>query len=935
MRGWSRLAWVVLPVILALVGNLATNTVQVGASWWPEATWSAVAVLIGLNVFAERRASRQRHTDGWDLAIAADALKEQLESQWKQVLDYERIQHPGPMDVRWHLVDSAGLIDHWANVTQAEDGLPPLPASGTVAGLAESYCAITSERLVVLGQPGSGKTITAIRCALDLLPFRSAGGPVPLVVSFKSWSPAVSLQDWLVDHLERERPELALIGPTRQSLAAGLVERGLIIPILDGFDELPGAFQPAALRHLNELASWPLILTSRPDEYAAAVEEATVLSSAAVITLLELTIKDLDPYLSLTANGPRLGVWDPVIHALRERPTEPASEQLLGVLTTPLMLYLARVRYSDSNSDADPMELLDVERFPDGTSVERHLVTEFLPAIYRRRTGDSNPWSVTQAHDWLSYMAREMRLMGREVLYRHDIGATTVASARYFMIGMVVALTYSLPAGFLIGRIFGDAIGNLIVLVFASSFALIRSMDHVRPGSPPTDGVNSEVAGDHEPDQRSQFKIWLDDHLQSTPVRVYLIYPILTLVPAVIAWLVIGPRFALGFWIVSYGVQSYWVPWFLVARLWLPLRGRLPWRQRAFLEDACRRGVLRKSGTRYQFRHALLQDHLRLSVAVQYQLAPRADETLDEQGIKPLPSEFNAIRPHLRFTKIRSLVTFAGTTAVVLALGYQVAQLTMENLWWLITAPVAAVLGIVIYLQLLQVLRPFERYRLRVENAGLVAEVALVKWEFAASGPDPDSRLIEWQAIESIEQVRYGNRDLLVLQTCSGIPETRAARRLPWFEPALGDYAIVVCPLNYFADDRDLVARLREAHSQYVRRPSAVVIHGEPASGGCIADLDQGLDAETVAAWAAHAFGGAADARGRIDDVITRLYERHELNGLELRHCPLATSLDALVNHKSDRALFDLHDRQEIDLISTAIDLITQQVPKNTGEPRA
>jgi hypothetical protein len=53
-----------------------------------------------------------------------------------------------------------------------------------------------------------------------------------------------------------------------------------------------------------------------------------------------------------------------------------------------------------------------------------------------------------------------------------------------------------------------------------------------------------------------------------------------------------------------------WGQWIVFARLWLPLTGRLPWGLPAFLDDAYRRGVLRRAGAVYQFRHARLQDHL-------------------------------------------------------------------------------------------------------------------------------------------------------------------------------------------------------------------------------------------------------------------------------------------------------------------------------------
>jgi hypothetical protein len=50
--------------------------------------------------------------------------------------------------------------------------------------------------------------------------------------------------------------------------------------------------------------------------------------------------------------------------------------------------------------------------------------------------------------------------------------------------------------------------------------------------------------------------------------------------------------------------------WYKLAHVLLALRGKLPWRLMRFLDDAHRRGILRQSGAVYQFRHAVLKDHL-------------------------------------------------------------------------------------------------------------------------------------------------------------------------------------------------------------------------------------------------------------------------------------------------------------------------------------
>ena len=58
------------------------------------------------------------------------------------------------------------------------------------------------------------------------------------------------------------------------------------------------------------------------------------------------------------------------------------------------------------------------------------------------------------------------------------------------------------------------------------------------------------------------------------------------------------------------GTLTAWGRWVLLARIWLPLTGRLPWAVNAFLDDAYQRGVLRQAGAVYQFRHARLRDRL-------------------------------------------------------------------------------------------------------------------------------------------------------------------------------------------------------------------------------------------------------------------------------------------------------------------------------------
>ncbi|SEQ82483.1 hypothetical protein SAMN05216188_105235 [Lentzea xinjiangensis] len=68
--------------------------------------------------------------------------------------------------------------------------------------------------------------------------------------------------------------------------------------------------------------------------------------------------------------------------------------------------------------------------------------------------------------------------------------------------------------------------------------------------------------------------------------------------------------------VVALALGSAWGE-FCLARMWFALRGELPWRLLAFLDDGHERGLLRQSGAAYQFRHARLQDRLASSLEEQ------------------------------------------------------------------------------------------------------------------------------------------------------------------------------------------------------------------------------------------------------------------------------------------------------------------------------
>ncbi|MFE2878491.1 helix-turn-helix domain-containing protein [Streptomyces roseus] len=400
------------------------------------------------------------------LSAARDVALE-IRRRWRLEEERRRVHDPYPLPVRWRRTDPA-LSDHEANVERLPPGATapdPADLGGDLPTVAEFYRRRRSGRLVVLGRAGSGKSVLAIRFVQDFLETRTAPDRVPVIFGIGSWDPtARTLRAWMTERLVRDHPHLAdRVAGT--SMAGALIEADLVLPVLDGFDEIAEGLRGRALERLNEFSS-PLVLTSRREEFAEAVDAAgTPLVWATVIELADLTVDDLAAYLPRTARrsgGPGdhgRGVWDAVTERLRDRSHDGGgTEPLAAALRTPLMTALARTLYGE-RTETDPAELLDAQAFPDESSIEEHLLAGFVPAVYRRRTPDAEharDWDPDRAEQWLGYLAHHLAHPDRERqdLAWWEIGDFLPRRQRVLSVALTAALCAALSA-WLVGLLIG------------------------------------------------------------------------------------------------------------------------------------------------------------------------------------------------------------------------------------------------------------------------------------------------------------------------------------------------------------------------------------------------------------------------------------------------------------------------------------------------
>ncbi|WP_328869439.1 NACHT domain-containing protein [Streptomyces sp. NBC_00287] len=380
--------------------------------------------------WATLRVDRRETAGGDDLARVADRLAVAVRQQWESEARVRRLNDPYPLPVSWQAAD-ARYVETWPLLRELADersasrtgwATGPDGLSGTGAEITEVFLErVPTRRLVVLGGPGSGKTMLLIRLLLALTTERAPGGPVPVLFSLASWNPEErTLESWMAERLTRDYTGL---GDPEAGHGRRLLEHRLILPILDGFDELPQPCRAMALDAINTALppGRPLVLTSRLTEYGDTLAPAhgvpVKLSGAAAVELRPLEAPAIAAYLQRDAGGQDSATarWAPVIRLLG------TDAPVARALTSPLMLFLARTVYNPRPGERvtelpTPADLCDELRFPDTAAVRSHLFDAYVPAAYRPHPSYPCRWSAEQAEEALRCLARHLQ---------HTLGGST------------------------------------------------------------------------------------------------------------------------------------------------------------------------------------------------------------------------------------------------------------------------------------------------------------------------------------------------------------------------------------------------------------------------------------------------------------------------------------------------------------------------------
>jgi hypothetical protein len=467
-----------LVVVLLVAVSAAAWAAQYtrNSSYW----WTAAGVMVTLaaGVLGLVKRAADQHL-GDHLDQAADTLARTVKKQWLDELGH-KLTNPH-LNVPFGVTaDTRKIMDTWTG-----SGRKGKMASldGTSASIADVFMrADVPPRLVVLGDPGSGKSVIAQMLTIELLERREAKWPsrkrsvkqriVPVCFAVAGWNPKEDdLDSWVAAQLADNYPSLAEIiqagDGTACTLASELVAERRVLVILDGLDEMPRKHQAAALTKLSAAVEEDhcVVVTCRTKTYHKIVAKAGRLSLTPVVELSPLPVASIRAHFQGT---PQPAQWHALIRHLKRNP----DGVLAGTLSSPLAIWLVRTVYHNRGGDA-------VELTGKGSSDEimQHLLGGLVEAVYTRRVSKSYPKrgkrQTRDARRTLTYLARNLAgKKGQDIAWwrlhekvpKRVIGITVgfiVGSVLGVAVGIAVSIKAGTHAAIIYGGVFAVATGVL------------------------------------------------------------------------------------------------------------------------------------------------------------------------------------------------------------------------------------------------------------------------------------------------------------------------------------------------------------------------------------------------------------------------------------------------------------------------------------------
>lgn len=270
----------------------------------------------------------------------------------------------------------------WGNPDTEGELLPPgVKVSEKFKGMGEG------RSLLILGEPGAGKTTTLLQLTRDLLEEAEidSSRPIPVVFNLSSWiNEKQSIGEWLVYELNTKYQ-------VSKKIAESWLEKGELLLLLDGLDEVSEKRRSACVGAINkfyrEHGTTELVVCSRIQDYQAL---PTRLNLQAAICLQPLTLEQIHQYFQEA--GSELSV---IQTALAEDIT------LQELAKSPLMLSIMTLAYQGISASSLP-------HFKTIEQRRKHLFETYIRRMLAR-SNTPQTHSKDRFIDWLVWLAKRLK----------------------------------------------------------------------------------------------------------------------------------------------------------------------------------------------------------------------------------------------------------------------------------------------------------------------------------------------------------------------------------------------------------------------------------------------------------------------------------------------------------------------------------------------
>lgn len=500
-------------------------------------------------------------------------------------------------------------------------------------------------KLLILGAPGAGKTITLLKLAEALVEeaLQDEQQPIPVIFELSTWkADSQPISNWLIEQLN-------LNYNIDLKTGANWLQQTRLLPLLDGLDELQLRRQKICVKRINEFMKRLLyphaVVCCRSEEYAAGKILLKTLKGSVFIEPLS----DQQIYQYLCSQLKRPEIWQ----AIQQQPKlqtllNSSKNREIGILRIPLFLNILSIAYHPEMKIETDNDLLDAYIDKRLAIKTREIEHEQLNRRWAFKTVEKEP-RISMVRRHLSWLAFTLKRDNLVELLIEGMQPQWLSTQRqrfcYFlieslMLGFILGLIEGLRAG-IIGGFIAPLIGGMEKVSTAKNirFSMPRKvskelrkifLDSLFLGL-----ISGLVLGFVEgvvlgcilgtinifkinleyQDQPNQ-GIWAT--LNNLFLISIIIYP-LSIGLTIFKGGLIGQQFLLAAFLKRAAVMTFIGSIFigsgfiliqhLVLRIIFFCTGHTPWNYARFLNYCVERRLLQRIGGRYRFIHRELLDH--------------------------------------------------------------------------------------------------------------------------------------------------------------------------------------------------------------------------------------------------------------------------------------------------------------------------------------